>query len=106
MATITACGLAALVFIAVRFPWHERSISTDPGEWQSATLADGSELQLGPNTLLRVDLGEARRSVVLERGEAYFRVTKDPARPLSSRRMHSRSALSAPSSQSRTASTK
>ncbi|HEV8330231.1 MAG TPA: FecR domain-containing protein [Steroidobacteraceae bacterium] len=81
VATITACGLAALLFVALRFPWHERSISTDPGEWQAVTLADGSELQLGPNTLLRVDLGAARRSIVLERGEAYFRVTKDPAHP-------------------------
>jgi transmembrane sensor len=80
VATITACGLAALLFVAVRFPWHERSIGTDPGQWQTVTLADGSELQLGPNTLLRVDLGEARRYVVLERGEAYFRVAKDPAR--------------------------
>lgn len=81
VATITACGLAALLFVAVRFPWHERSIGTDPGQWQTVTLADGSELQLGPNTLLRVDLGEVRRSVVVERGEAYFAVAKDAARP-------------------------
>jgi transmembrane sensor len=79
--TITACGLAALSFVAVRFPWHERSIGTDSGQWQTVTLLDGSELQLGPNTMLRVDLGEVRRSVVLERGEAYFKVAKDPARP-------------------------
>ena len=81
VATITACGLAALLFVAVRFPWNERSIGTDPGQWQTVTLADGSELQLGPHTLLRVDLGEVRRSVVIERGEAYFAVAKDAARP-------------------------
>ncbi|HKS58116.1 MAG TPA: FecR domain-containing protein [Steroidobacteraceae bacterium] len=79
--TITACGLAALSFVAVRFPWHERSIVTDSGQWQTVTLDDGSELQIGPNTWLRVDLGEVRRAVVLERGEAFFKVAKDPARP-------------------------
>jgi transmembrane sensor len=82
-ATIAACGLAALLFVAVRFPWHETSIGTNPGEWKPVTLADGSRLQLGPNTLLRVDLGSTQRSVVLERGEAYFEVAKDPARPFS-----------------------
>jgi transmembrane sensor len=80
-AVIAACGLAVLLFAVARSAWYERSIGTQPGEWKTVTLADGSELQLGPNTLLKLDLGDARRSIVLARGEVYFKVAKDPARP-------------------------
>ena len=80
-AAIAACGLAALLFFGVRTAWHERSIETELGEWKTATLADGSELQLGPNTLLKFDLGDAQRTVALVRGEAYFKVAKDATRP-------------------------
>jgi transmembrane sensor len=80
-AAIMVCGLAVLLFAVARSAWYERSISTQPGEWQTVTLADGSELQLGPNTQLQLHLGDARRFVVLARGEAYFKVAKDPTRP-------------------------
>jgi transmembrane sensor len=80
-AAIAAFAVAVLLFVVARPAWHERSIATEPGQWTTQTLADGSEVQLGPNTLLQVDLGEARRAVVLARGEAYFEVAKDPARP-------------------------
>lgn len=78
---IAACGLAVLLFAVARSAWYERSIGTQPGQWKTVTLADGSELQLGPNTLLQLDLGDARRSIALTRGEAYFKVAQDPARP-------------------------
>lgn len=80
-AAIAALGVAALLFVVGRPAWHERSIATEPGQWTTQMLADGSEVQLGPNTVLRVDIGDARRSVALARGEAYFKIAKDPARP-------------------------
>ena len=81
-AAITACGLAALLFARRRAPPGTSVRSArSPANGRRSTLADGSELQLGPNTLLQVDLGDARRSVELVRGEAYFKVAKDPARP-------------------------
>ena len=80
-AVVVACALAALLVIAVRAAWYQRSIETGPGEWQTATLADGSELQLGPNTLLQLNLDDRLRSIALVRGEAYFKVAKDEARP-------------------------
>jgi transmembrane sensor len=80
-AAIAVCGLAALLFFGVRTAWTERSIATELGELKTATLADGSELRLGPNTLLKFDIGDAQRTVVLVRGEAYFKVAKDAARP-------------------------
>jgi transmembrane sensor len=80
-AAIAVCGLATLLSLAVRTSWHERSIQTELGEWKAMTLADGSELQLGPNTLLTVRLSDAQRSISLVHGEAYFKVAKDPRRP-------------------------
>jgi transmembrane sensor len=75
------CGLALLLLVVARFAWFERSISTEAGEWKPVTLADGSELQLGPNTTVQIDLDSARRSIALVRGEAYFKVAPDPRRP-------------------------
>jgi Fe2+-dicitrate sensor, membrane component len=80
-ATIAACGLTALLLLAVRTAWYERSIETDLGEWKTVTLADGSQLQLGPNTRLTLDFGDTQRSIGLVRGEAYFKVAKDVTRP-------------------------
>lgn len=80
-AAIAAIGLAALLFLGVRMPWQQRSIQTELGEWKTVPLADGSELQLGPNTLLKLNLSEAQRAIKLARGEAYFKVAKDPLRP-------------------------
>ena len=80
-AAIAVCGLAALLFFGVRTAWTERSIATELGEWKTATLADGSELRLGPNTLLKFDIGDAQRTVALVRGEANFKVAKDATRP-------------------------
>ena len=79
--TIAACGLAALLFLGVRTAWYERSIETELGEWKTVTLADGSELRLGPNTRLTLDLGDQQRSIALVRGEAFFKVAKDATRP-------------------------
>jgi transmembrane sensor len=80
-AVVAACALAALLSLGVGTAWRERSVDTELSEWKTVTLADGSELQLGPNTRLRLDMGDAQRSIVLVRGEAYFKVAKDPKRP-------------------------
>lgn len=80
-AAIAVCALAALLLFAARTSWNEHSIVTEFGELKTATLADGSELRLGSNTLLKFDIGDAQRTVTLVRGEAYFMVAKDAARP-------------------------
>ena len=79
-AAFVVCALATLLFIGVGAAWYERSIETDVGEWKTVALADGSEIKLGPNTRLTVDLGDTQRSIALARGEAYFKVAKDPTR--------------------------
>jgi transmembrane sensor len=80
-AAIAACALAALLFLVARTVWYEHQIETDLGEWKTATLADGSELLLGPNTLLTLDLSDSQRSIAIMRGESYFKVAQDAARP-------------------------
>jgi transmembrane sensor len=80
-AAIVALALATGLALGVSTAWYERSIETDLGEWKTVSLADGSELQLGPNTRLTLDLGDSQRSIALVRGEAYFKVAKDARRP-------------------------
>ena len=54
---------------------------TRVGEQKSIEISDGSHLTLNTNTRLLVSVGEDRRHVTLEQGEAYFDVASDPARP-------------------------
>lgn len=79
-------GLAAAGIVAVMLPQENpssiatRIIETPAGVRRSVTLADGSRIDLNGGTRLAVD-DRAARLVTLERGEAIFRVTHDPAHP-------------------------
>ncbi len=59
----------------------EGTIETAASEWRYLTLADGSLVRAGPHTRLNVALRPERRDLELAKGEAYFQVAKDPARP-------------------------
>jgi transmembrane sensor len=55
---------------------------TKVGERTTHSLADGSQLLLNTDSAVRVsDWTETNRTLILERGEAYFTVAKDSARP-------------------------
>lgn len=56
-------------------------IETAVGENRSVTLADGSSVKLGGHTRLSFSLRANIRDLVLEDGEAFFVVAKDPSRP-------------------------
>ena len=58
-----------------------RVIETDRGERREVVLADGSLLQVDPETRLRVKYSDTVREVFLERGRALFHVAKSPFRP-------------------------
>ena len=51
------------------------------GEQRLVTLADGSRLRLNTDSAVRVRLGSGLRRVELLRGEAFFEVAHDAARP-------------------------
>jgi transmembrane sensor len=59
----------------------EQTIVTSDGHWGKELLADGTVVHAGPNTKLRFDFEEHKRSVTLVRGEALFEVAKAPGRP-------------------------
>lgn len=81
-----ACTLAAVAGLAG--PWQESGraadvieIATRKGERHRASLPDGSILHLNSDTRLAVRFGEGKRLVELQRGEAFFEVRHDAARP-------------------------
>lgn len=80
-AALTAAA-AVTVLLWVNHPrsQHE-NLATPTAQRQELTLADGSHVELNAQTSLRIDLGAEARHLRLAAGEAFFRVTKDPARP-------------------------
>ncbi|MES2694852.1 MAG: FecR domain-containing protein [Verrucomicrobiota bacterium] len=85
-----ALGLAAVLAILVgAVVWRngssagvaEARYATTVGEQRTVVLPDGSEVLLNTDTVVNVHFEGKRRAVTLERGEAFFRVTKDAARP-------------------------
>lgn len=80
-------GLAmafALVFVLAYVGWQQKAVirvSTGLGEQHSAVLSDRSIVELNTQTEIRVAFTSTERRVELVRGEAFFDVAKDPARP-------------------------
>src|SRR6266853_725122 len=74
---IVAAGLAAALLFALR----GQVIETQRGERRQVALADGSLVQVDPETRLRVNYESRTRRVILERGRALFHVAKNPERP-------------------------
>ena len=82
-----AAALVTLVIVGAGALYALRGMptenfSTAVGERETVTLADGSQIDLNTDTQLRVDARADRPKVWLDRGEAYFRVKHDKARPL------------------------
>ena len=75
-----ACCLA-LVGVIVSIALSSNTIETRVGEWRTVQLADGSTVSAGPNTQMQVDFSSGTRRISLARGEALFKVSKDPSRP-------------------------
>src|SRR5690606_36135810 len=83
-ATAAAAALAiGLILGAVLLPpgGDETQYATRVGERSMVALSCGSTLELNTDTAVEVDYSGALRRVTLLRGEAYFRVAPDPARP-------------------------
>lgn len=90
-------ALAASVVVALAAPIGLKLIRTTPvqpvvtvvetrtGENREVQLADGSTVSVGAGSVLWATLSRDAREVTLDRGEAFFRVAKDPARPFTVR---------------------
>lgn len=60
---------------------YQDTFMTAVGEQKAIALPDGSKVILNTHSLARVDFTRAARTVYLERGEAFFDVAKDRAKP-------------------------
>jgi transmembrane sensor len=88
-AIAASCSAIALLVFA---PWSRTSIQDAPHTMVAAaevpriigpstqTLPDGSRIELREGSRFRLQYTEHERRIVLEEGEAYFAVVKDPAR--------------------------
>ncbi len=80
-------ALLAIAVIAAVFLWPARpqnqfqNLATPVAHREAVTLADGTRVELNAQTALVVELTASARRVRLAGGEAFFTVSKDPARP-------------------------
>ena len=75
---ITLIGAGA--FYAIRPPL-QKSYSTPVGGRQTVTLADGSLIDMNTDTALRVSADAKERKIWFDKGEAFFKIRHDSARP-------------------------
>lgn len=76
VAAVGCLAICVLLAFVVKGAWLDRTIETELGEWRTATLTDGTQVRLGPGSLLQVAFSDERRTVRLVRGEAMFDVAK------------------------------
>lgn len=81
-ALVVVMVLGAGAFVALNNP-QERAYATPIGGHETVRFADGTRIELNTNTVLRAKMTTRERIVWLEKGEAYFEVKHDPARPMS-----------------------
>lgn len=76
IAAVLAGGLANFLLRPAQVAY-----ATPLGGHRTITLADGTLVELNTDTVLRVRMSARNRIVQLDRGEAYFQVRHDTARP-------------------------
>jgi len=81
-AWLLAGGGALAASLAGLMAWpNSVSYATATGEVRRIPLHDGSVVSINTASSLRVKIDDTRRRVVLDRGEAWFQVAHDTARP-------------------------
>lgn len=80
-------ALLAVVALSVGWGWQRQmsvehaSYLTAMGTLQTVPLSDGSSAVLSSDSQMQVALSRNERRIDLDRGEAFFEVSKDPKRP-------------------------
>ena len=81
---VAASGGTWLAYDQGLIPYRQfqtRSYSTAIGQSSTVKLPDGSVVTLNTDTVLRTEAVKGRRQIYLDKGQAFFRVAKDPAHP-------------------------
>ena len=84
IAAALVLGFAASLWVGTQreeAPPAGQTYATTEGGYQRITLPDGSSVELNGNSEILVSFQTAERRVELVRGQGYFTVAKDPARP-------------------------
>ncbi|WP_105102402.1 FecR family protein [Microbulbifer pacificus] len=80
-----ACTLMLAVGLVYLAPWQGEPVveayASELAQVRTVTLQDGSRITLGGDTAIESDFSGERRGVKLLRGQAFFDIAKDPARP-------------------------
>ena len=77
---ILALGSTAYLYFEQKAPAEHR-YATEIGARETLALSDGSKVELNTDTAIRVTMAGNRRTIWLDKGEAYFQVVHDPAHP-------------------------
>ena len=80
-AAAAALLLSIVVLVSYEGLFARDVYTTGIGGHKVVRLADGSRIELNTDTRVRTSFTEQARSVRLDRGEAYFEVAHEPARP-------------------------
>ncbi len=80
-AFVAVAVLSAGAFVALKKP-QSRTYATSIGGHETVRFADGTQIELNTDTVLRAEMTTRERTVWLEKGEAYFQVHHDAARPM------------------------
>jgi transmembrane sensor len=80
-AAVTALAVLPVIRSMQFAPPVVTVVETSSGENRDVPLSDGSLVSTGAQSMFWATLTRDSREVTLERGEAFFRVAKDPARP-------------------------
>jgi transmembrane sensor len=82
---LAASTVAAIVALTLLMPSHVElngeDVTTRRGEQRALTLEDGSTVQINTDSAVAFGFTATERRVELKRGEAFFDVKRDPARP-------------------------
>lgn len=79
--SLAAAATLLLAVVWQAIPLGGTSHATEFGQIRTVSLEDGSQVTLNTETRITVHIDGKMRRVVLKQGEAFFEVTRDPARP-------------------------
>jgi transmembrane sensor len=71
-------GVGTLLFLSTP---DERTYATSVGDHKTVMLADGTRVEMDTDTVMRASGRSGERKIWLDKGEAYFQITHDVARP-------------------------
>lgn len=80
-ASVALVGIGAVIWFSVGKVSGWERYATDYGSFEKIVLDDGSIVHLNTNSAMRVRLSDVHREIMLERGEALFKVAHDASRP-------------------------